>query len=67
VSALAGSRIPRPVRGRRVDRRIEIQCVGCGYGGVVFETPTRCPMCGSTIWARERPETNAVITERSTS
>jgi len=35
----------------RPQRRVEIRCTGCGYGGVVAHLPDRCPMCGGTSWS----------------
>jgi hypothetical protein len=34
--------------------RVEIRCIGCGYGGVVARLPDRCPMCGVRRWQRIR-------------
>jgi hypothetical protein len=31
-------------------RRFEIRCDGCAYGGVVGTLPDRCPMCGGSGW-----------------
>lgn len=35
---------------RRVRRRLEFQCAGCGYGAVPSTAPQRCPMCGGERW-----------------
>jgi hypothetical protein len=32
--------------------RVDIRCIGCGYGGVVARLPDRCPMCGTRRWRR---------------
>jgi hypothetical protein len=45
-------------RGSRTPERsgrVEIRCIGCGYGGVVVLLPDRCPMCGGCKWQRMRP------------
>jgi rubrerythrin len=46
-----------PSRGTH--HRIEIRCLGCGYGAVVARLPGRCPMCGDVSWTvhvhRHRP------------
>jgi hypothetical protein len=34
--------------------RVEIRCIGCGYGAVVARLPDRCPMCGACRWQRIR-------------
>jgi hypothetical protein len=31
-------------------RRFEVRCAGCAYGGVVESLPDRCPMCGGSGW-----------------
>jgi hypothetical protein len=33
-----------------LQRRFEVRCGGCGYGGVVESFPDRCPMCGGSGW-----------------
>lgn len=33
-----------------LQRRFEVRCAGCGYGGVVERFPDRCPMCGGSDW-----------------
>jgi rubrerythrin len=49
--------VPAPTRASH--RRIEIRCLGCGYGAVVARLPGRCPMCGVASWTvhvhRHRP------------
>jgi Zn finger protein HypA/HybF involved in hydrogenase expression len=32
------------------ERRVEIRCGRCSYGGVVRRLPERCPMCGGDEW-----------------
>jgi hypothetical protein len=39
-------------RQRGPQRRFEIRCAGCGYGGVVERFPDRCPMCGGSSWQK---------------
>lgn len=50
MSVSAGLRHPERLR----TSRIEIRCVGCGYGAVVRDAPARCPMCGGTVWSTRR-------------
>jgi hypothetical protein len=33
-----------------LQRRFEVRCGGCAYGGVVESFPDRCPMCGGRRW-----------------
>ena len=35
---------------RRVPRRRDLVCAGCGYGVVVASEPERCPLCGCSDW-----------------
>jgi rubrerythrin len=35
--------LPRPAR-------LELRCMGCGFGAVTSATPTQCPMCGGLDW-----------------
>jgi rubrerythrin len=50
-------RLPPPSRTAQL--RVELRCLGCGYGAVVARRPGRCPMCGIESWAvqvqRHRP------------
>ena len=34
----------------REPARLELRCVGCGFGAVTSATPTQCPMCGGLDW-----------------
>lgn len=36
---------------RTAQHRVELRCLGCGYGAVVVRKPGRCPMCGIESWA----------------
>ena len=38
-------------QGLEMQRRFEVRCAGCAYGGVVERLPDRCPMCGGSNWA----------------
>jgi hypothetical protein len=58
-SALTASRRPMvalapAAEGHRqrsgLQRRFEVRCAGCRYGGVVERSPDRCPMCGGSDW-----------------
>jgi hypothetical protein len=33
-----------------LQRRFDVRCGGCGYGGVVESFPDRCPTCGGSDW-----------------
>jgi Zn finger protein HypA/HybF involved in hydrogenase expression len=40
---------------RCVNRRLDFQCAGCGYGAVSAAAPLRCPMCGGDTWDMATP------------
>jgi rubrerythrin len=47
--AVSQQRLPPPAHTAQL--RVELRCLGCGYGAVVARRPGRCPMCGIESWA----------------